>query len=114
MRRVGEFYDLRGVVERTKLTLADYAKNNPDKYEEYAKANGDRLALVAGVNVTLQNLEALRAQRNFLESKVAAQTMTMEERTKALEETRRTEVDAVRWLRDARASVNKQAGKELF
>jgi hypothetical protein len=107
-RRVNEFYELREKVVPKLNTLNELAKTDIDKAEKFMQENEQDLILAQAINGALGQLSDTRAYKNFLNSKVSAESMSMEERKTALEEVRRMETELVGWLREARASVRDQ------
>ena len=104
-RRMTEFYDEREKVGRANTTLRELAKVDMDKAAEYAEKNADKLMLESAVNSTLEQLERTRAYRKYLNSPLAAEDMSMEERETHLKEVKQMEIDFTRWLREAQVAV---------
>jgi hypothetical protein len=92
-------------VGRANTTLRELAKVDMDKAAEYAEKNADKLMLESAVNSTLEQLERTRAYRKYLNSPLAAEDMSMEERETHLKEVKQMEIDFTRWLREAQVAV---------
>jgi hypothetical protein len=107
-RRVNEFYELREKVVPKLNTLNELAKTDIDRAEKFMQENEQDLILAQAINGALGQLSDTRAYKNYLNSKVSAESMSMEERKTELEEVRRLETELVGWLREARASVRNQ------
>jgi hypothetical protein len=107
-RRVNEFYELREKVVPKLNTLNELAKTDIDRAEKFMQENEQDLILAQAINGALGQLSDTRAYKNYLNSKVSAESMSMEERKTELEEVRRLETELVGWLREARASVRDQ------
>ena len=107
-RRVNEFYELREKVVPKLNTLNELAKTDIDRAEKFMQENEQDLILAQAINGALGQLSDTRAYKNYLNSKVSAESMSMEERKTELEEVRRLETELVGWLREARASVRTQ------
>lgn len=108
-RRVSEFYEVREKVGQVNATLNELAKSDINAAAAYYKEHEQELALSSTVNATLEQVEQTRAYRKYLDSKDAAETMSMETRQARLEEVRKYETELVRWLREAKVLVKNQA-----
>ena len=108
-RRVSEFYEVREKVGQVNATLNELAKSDINAAAAYYKEHEQELALSSTVNATLEQVEQTRAYRKYLDSKEAAETMSMETRQDRLEEVRKYETELVRWLREAKVLVKNQA-----
>lgn len=104
-RRMTEFYEAREKVGRANTTLNELMKTDLDKAAAYAEANADQLMLESAVNSTLEQLERTRAYKKHLNSKLAAEDMTSDERAEQIKEVRQMEVELTSWLREAKASL---------
>jgi hypothetical protein len=107
-RRLGEFYEEREKVGQINTTLNDLAKTDVNAATEFAEKHAGELAMNTYINATLEHLEQTRAYRKYLNSPDAAAEMSKEERETELQEIKRTEVEYVRWLREAKAMMRSQ------
>jgi hypothetical protein len=104
-RRVTEFYDLREKTSRVQATLRELVERDPERAEKYALDHESELALAVAVNSTLEQLSNTRQYKKFLASRQAAEEMSQEERTHHIEETRKLEMELVRWVREIKAEM---------
>jgi hypothetical protein len=104
-RRMTEFYDAREKVGRANTTLNELMKTDLDKAAAYAEEHADELMLESAVNSTLEQLERTRAYKKYLNSKLAAEDMTSDERADQIKEIREMETELTGWLREAKASL---------
>ena len=104
-RRMTEFYDAREKVGRANTTLNELMKTDLDKAAAYAEEHADELMLESAVNSTLEQLERTRAYKKYLNSKLAAEDMTSDERAEQIKEIREMETELTGWLREAKASL---------
>ena len=104
-RRMTEFYDAREKVGRANTTLNELMKTDLDKAAAYAEEHADELMLESAVNSTLEQLERTRAYKKYLNSKLAAEDMTSDERADQIKEIRQMETELTGWLREAKASL---------
>jgi hypothetical protein len=104
-RRMTEFYEEREKVGRANTTLNELMKTDLDKAAVYAEEHADELMLESAVNSTLEQLERTRAYRKFLNSPMAAESMSKEEREASLKEVKQMEVDLTGWLREAKTAA---------
>jgi hypothetical protein len=104
-RRMTEFYEAREKVGRANTTLNELMKTDLDKAAAYAEEHADELMLESAVNSTLEQLERTRAYRKFLNSPMAAESMSKEEREASLKEVKQMEVDLTGWLREAKTAA---------
>jgi hypothetical protein len=104
-RRMTEFYEDREKVGRANATLNELMKTDLDKAAEYAEKNADKLMLESAVNSTLEQLERTRAYKKYLNSALAAEDMTSDERSDQIKEIRQMEAELTGWLREAKASL---------
>jgi hypothetical protein len=106
-RRLDEFYELRSKTFGVKGTLDKLAKEDPDAAVKFANDHINELALAQGIGSALGQLSDTRKYKNYLNSKIAAQSMDQDERATSMEETRRIEQELVGWLREVQADMNK-------
>ena len=106
-RRLDEFYELRSKTFGVKGTLDKLAKEDPDAAVKFANEHINELSLAQGIGSALGQLSDTRKYKNYLNSNMAAQSMSQDERATSLEETRRLEQGLVGWLREVQADVNK-------
>ena len=106
-RRLDEFYELRSKTFGVKGTLDKLAKEDPDAAVKFANDHINELALAQGIGSALGQLSDTRKYKNYLNSKIAAQSMNQDERATSMEETRRIEQELVGWLREVQADMNK-------
>lgn len=104
-RRMTEFYDAREKVGRANTTLNELMKTDLDKAAAYAEEHADELMLESAVNSTLEQLERTRAYKKYLNSALAAEDMTSDERADQIKEIRQMETELTGWLREAKASL---------
>jgi hypothetical protein len=104
-RRMTEFYDAREKVGRANTTLNELMKTDLDKAAAYAEEHADELMLESAVNSTLEQLERTRAYKKFLNSKLAAEDMTSDERADQIKEVRQMEAELTGWLREAKTAM---------
>jgi hypothetical protein len=104
-RRMTEFYEDREKVGRANATLNELMTTDLDKAAEYAEKNADKLMLESAVNSTLEQLERTRAYKKYLNSALAAEDMTSDERSDQIKEIRQMEAELTGWLREAKASL---------
>ena len=104
-RRMTEFYEEREKVGRANTTLNELMKTDLDKAAAYAEEHADELMLESAVNSTLEQLERTRAYRKYLNSPMAAESMSKEEREASLKEVKQMEVDLTGWLREAKTAA---------
>ena len=104
-RRMTEFYEAREKVGRANTTLNELMKTDLDKAAAYAEEHADELMLESAVNSTLEQLERTRAYKKYLNSKLAAEDMTSDERADQIKEIREMETELTGWLREAKASL---------
>jgi hypothetical protein len=101
-RRATEFYELREKVVQSQNTLNRLIKQDPERAAEYYERNAERLALYKMVNSTLQQLEDSRRYKQWLDTEMAAETMSSAERMKMKQEVQAYEQKLVEWVRDAK------------
>ena len=106
-RRLDEFYELRSKTFGVKGTLDKLAKEDPDAAVKFANEHINELSLAQGIGSALGQLSDTRKYKNYLNSKIAAQSMNQDERKTSMEETRRIEQELVGWLREVQADMNK-------
>ena len=106
-RRSDEFYELRSKTFGVKGTLAKLAKEDPDAAVKFAEEHVNELTLAQGIGASLAQLSDTRRFKNYLNSDLAAQEMSQDERTAYMEETRRMEQELVSWVREVQADLNK-------
>ena len=104
-RRMTEFYEAREKVGRANTTLNELMKTDLDKAAAYAEEHADELMLESAVNSTLEQLERTRAYKKYLNSALAAEDMTSDERANQIKEIRQMETELTGWLREAKASL---------
>jgi hypothetical protein len=104
-RRMTEFYEDREKVGRANATLNELMKTDLDKAAAYAEEHADELMLESAVNSTLEQLERTRAYKKYLNSALAAEDMTSDERSDQIKEIRQMEAELTGWLREAKASL---------
>jgi hypothetical protein len=107
-RRIEEFYALREKVVPKLNTLNRLAETDPERAEQFMMENEQDLILAQGINAALRKLSDTRKYKQYLSSKVGAESMTQEERAEELKAVRGAEVEVVEWLREARASLRNQ------
>jgi len=107
-RRLGEFYEEREKVGQLNTTLNDLAKTDIAAAEAFAEKHAGALAMNTYINATLEQLEQTRAYRKYLNSPDGAAEMSKAEREREIEEIRRTEVELVSWLREAKAMMRNE------
>jgi hypothetical protein len=101
-RRSSEFYELREKVVQSQNTLNRLIKQDPERAAAYYERNAERLAIYKMVNSTLQQLEDSRKYKQWLDTEMAAETMSSEERMKMKQEVQAYEQKLVEWVRDAK------------
>ena len=106
-RRLDEFYDLRSKTFGVKGTLEKLAKEDLDAAVKFADEHVNELTLAQGIGSALAQLSDTRKYKNYLNSSLAAQEMSQEERKTLMEEVRRMEQELVGWLREVQADMNK-------
>jgi hypothetical protein len=106
-RRLDEFYELRSKTFGVKGTLDKLAKEDPDAAVKFANEHINELSLAQGIGSALGQLSDTRKYKNYLNSNMAAQSMSQDERATSMEETRRLEQGLVGWLREVQADMNK-------
>jgi len=106
-RRLDEFYELRSKTFGVKGTLDKLAKEDLDAAVKFANEHINELSLAQGIGSALGQLSDTRRYKNYLNSNMAAQSMSQDERATSMEETRRLEQGLVGWLREVQADVNK-------
>ena len=106
-RRLDEFYDLRSKTFGVKGTLEKLAKEDLDAAVKFADEHVNELTLAQGIGSALAQLSDTRKYKNYLNSSLAAQEMSQEERKTTMEEVRRMEQELVGWLREVQADMNK-------
>ncbi len=104
-RRTSEFYDLREKVVQTHNSLNQMMKTNPERAFDFAEKNAPLLMTYKMVNSTLEELEKTRAMKRYLDTDMAAQSMTGEERLKMKQEIQQYEQNLVEWVREAKNSL---------
>jgi hypothetical protein len=104
-RRTSEFYDLREKVVQTHNSLNQMLKTNPERAYAFAEKNAPLLMAYKMVNSTLEELEKTRAMKRYLDTDMAAQSMTGEERLKMKQEIQQYEQNLVEWVREAKNSL---------
>jgi hypothetical protein len=104
-RRTSEFYDLREKVVQTHNSLNQMMKTNPERAFDFAEKNAPLLMTYKMVNSTLEELEKTRAMKRYLDTDMAAQSMTGEERLKMKREIQQYEQNLVEWVREAKNSL---------
>lgn len=107
-RRLGEFYETREKVGQLHTTLNELAKTDIAAAEAFAEKHAGALAMNTYINATLEQLEQTRAYRKYLNSPDGAAEMSKAEREREIEEIRRTEVELVSWLREAKAMMRNE------
>jgi hypothetical protein len=107
-RRIAEFYEAREKFASKKATLDRLAKTDVDKAVAYAEEHQFELSMAQGINISLQQLENVRAHKTYLQSDQAAKDgMTQEERRAQLEELRKADVEITSWLREVQNELKK-------
>ncbi len=106
IRPQSEFYDLREKVASAQSTLNMLAQRDVKAALEYAEKNKDRLLAYKAVNATLEQLEKTRKYKQYLDTGVAAEEMSGEERLKKKQEVQRIEQGLVSWVRDLRRQLD--------
>jgi hypothetical protein len=101
-RRSSEFYELREKVVQSQNTLNRLIQQDPARAAAYYERNAERLAIYKMVNSTLQQLEDSRKYKQWLDTEMAAETMSSEERMKMKQEVQAYEQKLVEWVRDAK------------
>jgi len=101
-RRSTEFYELREKVVQSQNTLNRLIKQDPARAAEYYERNAERLALYKMVNSTLQQLENSRKYKQWLDTEMAAETMSSKDRMKTKQEVQAYEQKLVEWVRMAK------------
>jgi hypothetical protein len=107
-RQMTEFYEERDKVGKAGATLRELAKTDTDKAVAYAEAHQDVLAFEKAINGTLNQLEKTRAYRKFLNSEEGAKAMPADERESEIKQIKETEVEMVKWLREAKVAMRNQ------
>lgn len=107
-RQMTEFYDARDKVGKAGATLRELAKTDTDKAVAYAEQHQDVLVFEKAINGTLNQLEKTRAYRKFLNSTEGAKSMSTDERESEIKQIKETEVEMVKWLREAKVAMRNQ------
>ena len=107
-RQMTEFYDARDKVGKAGATLRELAKTDTDKAVAYAEQHQDVLVFEKAINGTLNQLEKTRAYRKFLNSPEGAKSMSTDERESEIKQIKETEVEMVKWLREAKVAMRNQ------
>ena len=107
-RQMTEFYDARDKVGKAGATLRELAKTDTDKAVAYAEQHQDVLVFEKAINGTLNQLEKTRAYRKFLNSTEGAKSMSTDERESEIKQIKETEVEMVKWLREAKTAMRNQ------
>jgi hypothetical protein len=101
-RRTTEFYDLREKVVQSQNSLNQMLKTDPDRAAAFAEKNASLLASYKMINSTLQELEKSREYKRYLDTEMAAQAMSSEERLKMKQDVQAYEQRLVEWVRLAK------------
>jgi hypothetical protein len=106
-RRMTEFYEEREKVGKANTTLNELMKTDLDRAEKYVAEHQDELELEGMINSTLEQLERTRAYRKYINSPEGAADMSKEDREADLKELKRTELEYVQWVREAKTELRK-------
>jgi hypothetical protein len=105
-RRISEFYEVREKVVQSQNTLNQLMKQDPERAAKFYEQNAERLAIYKMVNSTLNELEKTRAYKQWLDTSMAAGSMSSEDRLKMKQDIQAYENRLVEWVRTAKNDLN--------